>query len=148
MTVVHRGGDVGAAARTAATTADTIILYDARHAPLQHTLDWNATIKNARACAALLPDDVERVGTARKANGIVLSNREARKASGATVADILTNIKCRVAPMPSDEDKELPYRKPEPRSIQAITRAWEWRLVRRLLRGSPERCTGIRPDEV
>ena len=38
VTVVHRGGDVGAAARTAATTADTIILYDARHAPLQHTL--------------------------------------------------------------------------------------------------------------
>ena len=82
VTVVHRGGDVGAAARTAATTADTIILYDARHAPLQHTLDWNTTIKTAKACAALLPDDVERVGTARKANGIVLSNREARKASG------------------------------------------------------------------
>ena len=118
VTVVHRGGDVGAAARTAATTADTIILYDARHAPLQHTLDWNTTIKTAKACAALLPDDVERVGTARKANGIVLSNREARKASGETVADILTNIKCRVAPMMPDDDYELPYRKPEPRSIQ------------------------------
>ena len=90
VTVVHRGGDVGAAARTAATTADTIILYDARHAPLQHTLDWNTTIKTAKACAALLPDDVERVGTARKANGIVLSNREARKASGATINEILT----------------------------------------------------------
>ena len=64
VTVVHRGGDIGEAARAAATTADTIILYDARHAPLQHTLAWNATITNARACAALLPDDVERVGTA------------------------------------------------------------------------------------
>ena len=93
-------------------------MYDARHAPLQHTLDWNTTIKTAKACAALLPDDVERVGTARKANGIVLSNREARKASGTTINEILTNIECRVAPMPSDEDKELPYRKPEPRSQQ------------------------------
>ena len=100
VTVVHRGGDVGAAARAAATTADTIILYDARHAPLQHTLEWNATINSARACAALLPDDVERVGTARKANGIVLSNREARRASGETINEILTNVKCRVAPMP------------------------------------------------
>ena len=50
VTVVHRGGDIGEAARTAATTADTIILYDARHAPLQHTLAWNATITNAGAC--------------------------------------------------------------------------------------------------
>ena len=118
VTVVHRGGDIGEAARTAATTADTIILYDARHAPLQHTLAWNATITNARACAALLPDDVERVGTARKANGIVLSNREARKASGATINEILTNVKCRVAPMTEEDPYDLPYVKPEPRSQQ------------------------------
>ena len=114
VTVVHRGGDIGEAARAAATTADTIILYDARHAPLQHTRFFNITTD----CAALLPDDVERVGTARKANGIVLSNREARRASGATINEILTNVECRVAPMPSDEEEELPYRKPEPRSQQ------------------------------
>ena len=57
VTVVHRGGDVGAAARAAATTADTIILYDARHAPLQHTLSWNTTIKTCLLYTSPSPRD-------------------------------------------------------------------------------------------
>ena len=46
MTVPTGGVDT---ARATATTADTIILYDARHAPLQHTVDWNRPSKARRA---------------------------------------------------------------------------------------------------
>lgn len=114
-TIVTRHGDVGQATRRAAESADAVILYDALHAPLQNTLLWNETIARAGPCAALLPDDIERVGTARLAHGVVLSNGEAFRAIGKTVDAVVRHIRCAVAPMPDEVEEVLPFRAPEKR---------------------------------
>ena len=81
------------------------------------------------ACAACA-DRRRRVGTSRRANGIVLSNREARKASERR------SMKCHKRQVSSvvmmkEEDLRTPLREARAAPTEAITRAQERRLVRR-----------------